>query len=227
MPMKRLLLALALALPLLDATALDLPADAQITYDVLYGEGQFKIGRAEQHWHLEGGRYELQTELVPFLGPRIRYLSKGRVGEHGLVPESFGEYRSGDTAPRVRAEFDWDKLLVRYGRADEDRSATLERGAQDVNALAFQLGWLGEQAAGPMQVTTGKKVALYRFSGGARQHVSVNGQRVEALPWRSGSGQERTEVWVAPKWQSVPVRIVRVDDDKQLQFVAREVQIKR
>lgn len=227
MTRPRTLLALALAaMPLAGpAFAGELPADARIAYDVLYGDNQFKVGRAEQRWHVEAGRYELQTELVPMLGPRIRYLSTGRMTEQGLVPETFAEYRGSDKTPHVRAEFDWEHQRVRYGRPDEARSAPLERGAQDVNALAFQLAWLGDQARGSLQVTTGKKVGRYNFTGGARTQVTVNGQRADAQPWRSVEGADRTEVWVAPKFANLPVRVVRIDDDKSLQLVARQVTI--
>lgn len=226
MTLSRTLLGLCLALaPLAGALAAELPAQALITYDVLYGEGQFKVGRAEQRWQVQAGRYELHTELVPLLGPRVRYVSRGRLTEHGLVPESFAEYRGGDKVPRVRAEFDWERLQVLYGRPDEARSATLERGAQDVNALAFQLAWLREQAKGPVQVATGKKVARYSFNGGTRTQVTVNGRQTEAQQWRSAEGPDRTEIWVAPQLGNLPVRVIRVDDDKELRLIARQVQL--
>ncbi len=216
-------LALALLTPAA-ALAADLPADARIAYDVLYGDTQMKVGRAEQRWRVEAGRYELHTELVPLLGPRVRYLSRGRLTERGLVPESFAEFRGDSGTPRARAEFDWERLRVRYGRPEEGRSAVLERGAQDVNALAFQLAWLGDKAAGPVQVATGKKVARYSFGGGTRMQVTVNGKRAEAQQWRSQDGEDRTEVWVAAQLGNVPVRVIRVEDDKELRLVARTVQ---
>lgn len=228
MSFSRTLLALALAASLLAggaAAAGELPADARIAYDVLYGDNQFRVGRAEQRWHVEAGRYELQTELVPLLGPRIRYQSTGRITDHGLVPDTFLEYRGSDKTPRVRADFDWEQMSVRYGKADDPHTTALERGAQDVNALAFQLAWLGDQARGSLQVTTGKKVGRYSFVGGNRTQVTVNGQRTEAQPWRSVQGTDRTEVWVAPQLANLPVRVVQVDDDKQLQLVARQVTI--
>jgi len=216
---------LALAAASLAASAADLPSDARITYDVLYGDGQFRVGRAEQHWHVESGHYELRTELIPMLGPRISYLSKGRLTERGLVPDSFAEYRGGESAPRVKAEFDWERQQVRYGRVDEERTAALERGAQDVNALAFQLAWLGDHAPGAIQVATGKKVSRYSFRAGARSQLTVNGVQADARSWRSSSGQDRTEVWVAAQFANLPVRVIRADDDKEVQLVARQVQV--
>jgi len=205
------------------AGAADLPAEARIVYDVLYGDNELRVGRAEQQWRLDGGRYELRTELTPLFGPRVRYLSKGRVTDAGLVPDSFAEYRGSEQSPRVSADFDWAAQQVRYGPRGEPHTAPLERGAQDVNALAFQLVWLGERAGGSLQVATGKKVARHSFAGSPRVKVTVNGQATDAAPWRSGTGSDRTEVWLAPRIGNLPVRVVRIDDDKELQLVAREL----
>jgi hypothetical protein len=205
------------------AAAADLPAEARIVYELLYGDNQLRVGRAEQQWRVQGGRYELRTDLVPMLGPRIRYLSKGRLTDAGLVPDSFAEYRGSDKAPRVSAEFDWDALQVRYGPADDRHTAVLERGAQDVNAFVFQLAFLGDKAAGSLQVATGKKVARHSFAGGPNMPITLNGQAADARPWRSGDNDDRTEVWVSPRFANLPVRVVRVDDGKELRLVAREL----
>lgn len=213
------------SLPLIGSAA-GLPADARIRYEVNYSGVPFTVGRAEQHWHAEGGRYELQTDLVPLIGPRIRYVSKGRMTAQGLVPDSFAEYRGSETTPRVRAEFDWVQRELRYGPAGEPHTAPLQPGAQDVNVLAFQLAWLGESAAGSLQVTTGKKLATYSFAGGPRRTVTINGQPTPAQPWRSGSGKGRTEVWVAPQFANLPVRVIRAEDDKELELAAQTVEFK-
>jgi hypothetical protein len=210
------------------AAAAELPTDVRITYDVMYGSsGMLRVGRADQHWHLEGGRYTLSTELAPVFGPTIRYQSAGRVTDAGLVPESFAEYRNKEGAPRVRAEFDWAKQEAVYGKPDEHRTVKLEPGAQDVNALAFQLAWLGERAAGSLQVLTGKNASMRRFAAGSRTQVTVNGQRTEAQPWRSGDSGARTEVWLAPQLGNLPVRVVRTEDDKELQLVAKDLHVTR
>lgn len=207
------------------ARAAELPADAHIVYDVLYGDGGYRVGRAEQTWHLSGGRYELKTDIVPMLGPRIRYVSKGRVGEGGLQPESFAEYRSAETSPRAHAEFDWAAKELHFGPRDEaEHVEPLHAGAQDVNALAFQLTWLGERASGEMQVTTGKRTSQRHFKSLPVVQVTVNGQPTAAHPWRSGDANDRTEVWLAPRLGNLPVKVLRADDDKQLQLVARDLQ---
>jgi len=205
----------------------ELPSEARIVYDVLYGSHQLKVGRAEQRWRLAAGRYELRTELLPVLGPKVQYLSRGRVGAAGLVPESFAEYRGKDRQPRTHADFDWQARVLSYGRAHEDQRAPLEPGTQDVNALAYQLAWMGDAAAAHWQVATGKKVAPYRFTRAQPTRVTVGGKEVVAWLWRSTDEGDRTEVWVAPQLGHLPVRVHRSDDDKQLQFVAREVEYKR
>jgi hypothetical protein len=223
-PAAGLALAAVFALPAGALAAPRLPADARIVYDVLYGSGGFRIGRAEQHWQLNGGRYELTTDLLPVIGPHIRYVSKGRVTEAGLVPESFGEFRDDDQAPRVRAEFDWTAKQVLFGRADEHKTAPLQPGAQDVNALAYQISWGGGTPVRvPMQVATGKSIAEHVFTAGKPARTSVGTQSTTAIPYADGTSDQRTEVWIAPKLADLPVRVVRVEDGRELQFVARDV----
>lgn len=222
-PLRIALACAAVGLPLAAAAAA-LPVDARIGYEVLYSGLPFRVGRAQQHWHAEAGRYELQTELVPVIGPRIRYVSKGRITEQGLVPDTFAEYRGDESTPRVRAEFDWAQHQLRYGPANDPHTAALEAGAQDVNALAFQLAWLGDKAPGTLQVTTGKKVARYSFTSGSPERANVNGQNTPAHPWRSAAGDGHTEVWVAPQYANLPVRVVRAQDDKQLELNARSIE---
>jgi hypothetical protein len=208
------------------APAAELPTDATIVFDVLYGDGGMRVGRAEQRWHAAAGRYELKTDIVPVIGPRIRYVSKGRLADTGLVAESFAEYRNAETSPRAHAEFDWTAQRLHFGPPDEEEHVEpLQPGAQDVNALAFQLSWLGERgASAPMQVTTGKRTAQRQFVGLPHAQVTVNGQAVQAQPWRSGDAHDRTEVWLAPKLGNLPVKVVRADDGKRLELVARQVE---
>jgi hypothetical protein len=204
--------------------AAELPVEARLVFDVLYGSSQMRIGRAEQRWHVENGRYELQTELIPLLGNHIRYVSKGRLGAQGLVPESFAEYRGRESGAHTHAHFDWAARTLRFGRGDENKEAALEPGAQDVNAVGYQLGWLGGKGAA-LQVTTGKKVAVYNFTrAGSAIRVTINGREVPAWPLRSIEGDDRTEIWVAPQLGNLPVRVMRIDDDKEVRFVARELQ---
>jgi hypothetical protein len=54
--------------------------------------------------------------------------------------------------------------------------------------------------------------------------VTINGREVSAWPLRSVEGDDRTEIWVAPQLGNLPVRVMRIDDDKELRFVARELQ---
>jgi hypothetical protein len=93
-----------------------------------------------------------------------------------------------------------------------------------VNAVGYQLGWLGAKG-GALQVTTGKKVATYRFTRApSASRVTLNGREVPAWPLSSVEGEDRTEIWVAPQLGNLPVRVMRIDDDKELRFIARELQ---
>jgi uncharacterized Zn-binding protein involved in type VI secretion len=220
-----LLPAVAQAAP--EAAATELPREAHIVYDVLYGSAGMRVGRAEQHWRIEGGRYTLSTELKPIVGSQIRYESSGRLGADGLVPERFAEYRGGNAQPRTHAEFDWPQHQVHYGSDEPLRQAPLSTGAQDVNALPYQLAWLGARAARAMQVVSGRGQSQQRFASAGSATLPLDGQPVALQGWRAVEGPDRTEVWLAPSLANLPLRVRRVDDDKELQFVAREARVER
>jgi hypothetical protein len=74
-----------------------------------------------------------------------------------------------------------------------------------------------------MQVATGKSIADHVFTAGKRARTSVGIDKTEAIPYADGTGDQRTEVWIAPGQANLPVRVVRVEDGRQLQFVARDV----
>jgi hypothetical protein len=229
MTLKTLRTAFAAALASLatHAFASELPRDVHIVYDALYGDFQLKVGQADQRWHVANGRYELVTQLNPVVGPKIRYVSRGEIGPNGLVPTSFAEYRNNDSQPRSSAEFDWKQKQVRYGTADSPRSAALDTGAQDVNAFTFQLAWLGDKAAGTMQVVSGKGMGRHNFAIGEAVEVTLDGKPLQARPVRSDDPRSHTEVWLAPGVGQMPVKVARDDDEKKLVLVARSVDITR
>ncbi|WP_051319338.1 DUF3108 domain-containing protein [Chitinimonas koreensis] len=210
----------ALAAASLAPLAEPLPARATITYEARLGG--MPVGEAVQRWTLAQGQYKLDTEIKPILGPRIRYQSSGAVGNGGLKPADYAEYRGGDT-PRNQVRFDWTARQVSYGAPDALKNAKLDDGAQDLNALPFQLAWLGDKSPARVQVVTGRKVRDDRFALAAPASVSLKGKTVAARVWRVPEGGDATEFWLAPELGNLPVKIVRRDDHGELQLVAKQL----
>ncbi|PHV11291.1 DUF3108 domain-containing protein [Chitinimonas sp. BJB300] len=199
-----------------------LPSQAVIVYKA--NLGGFPVGEATQRWTLNNGRYELNTELRPILGPDIRYQSTGDVTEKGLKPSDYAEFRSRNKQPRTQAKFDWDKQEVTYGKTESLQTGKLSIGAQDLNALPFQLSWLGSKPAPVMQVMTGRKLREDHFKEAAPNKLTLMGKSHTTRVWISPDGTEATEIWLAPTLGNLPVKIIRHDDKGELQLVAKTIE---
>jgi hypothetical protein len=210
----------ALALPV---TAGALPARAHIAYDARIGT--LDVGKAEQRWTLDdNGHYTLETELVPILGPHIRYVSHGDVGKQGLQPTDYAEFRGNGGTPRRLIRFDWPNQAVEYGSPDALTSGKLQLGAQELNVLPFQLAWLGNKQGADMQLATGHKLIDDHFGLGKPVRVSIMGQGRDTRIWEAPGSEEKTEVWLAPALANLPVRIIRNTELGELQLIARTIE---
>lgn len=210
---------IALAAVLLSAgtAAASLPQQARIVYDVL--SGSTKLGSAEQIWKLDGKRYRLETELNPWLGPRLRYLSEGEVAAQGLRPLSYQEFRGGDK-PRHSVQFDWTSNSARFDQREEK----VEAGAQDANAFIYQLTFLSDKKEASFPVATGRRLRDEKLKQVDNGSFTLGAKKLEVRIWRSVDPNRRTEVWLAPQLNNLPVKLIRSDDDNEFQFVARTVE---
>jgi len=221
MMMKTALLATLFAATL-PTLAADLPAHAHIVYEARLGG--IPVGQADQQWRIEQGRYTLTTEVVPLFGPHIRYVSHGEVKGSGLMPLDYAEFRGNDTAPKHIARFDWQHGEVQFGDPNSLTSGRLEDGAQDLNVLPFQLAWLGDKAAADFQIATGRKLREDHFGPADPVRMNIMGKGQDTHIWRAAGNDERTEVWLAPGLANLPVKIIRSDDNRELQLIARTVE---
>lgn len=222
----RLFRPLALLLTLVGSGLLcanELPSQVRIRYDVLLGSSGLRVGSAEQTWKVTEGRYLLETRIRPLLGPRLRYVSEGRLTPAGLVPEHYAEYRNDDNQPRLSARFDWAKNQVAFGLGEPLQVQALSPGAQDVNAFVFQLAFLGKASAPQMQIATGRKLNEVRFSPGEAGRLTLAGKILTTRVWKSQESGKSTEVWLAPELGNLPVRVQRGDDRTDLVLVAQQI----
>ncbi|MBV8656192.1 MAG: DUF3108 domain-containing protein [Burkholderiales bacterium] len=221
MMLKTALIAALLA-PALPAIANELPARAHIVYEARLGG--FPVGQADQQWRIENGRYTLTTEVAPIIGPHIRYISHGEVSSDGLQPLDYAEFKGNDSTPKHIARFDWKHGEVQFGEPNTLTSGKLEAGAQDLNVLPFQLAWLGDKNTADVQIATGRKLREDHFGLTDPVRVNIMGKGQDTRIWRAPGNDERTEVWLAPGLANLPVRIIRSDDNRELQLIARTVE---
>lgn len=222
-PLVSLVLAGTAWLGTLPAHAGELPHSADLSYQVTWGVISLN---AEQHWKLEGDRYTLSTELkLPLAFKNRRYVSQGRVGPHGLEPATYEDFEVGDPKPRSVAKVDRTAGVVTYGRtAVPLHEKPLSAGLQDINALAYQLMWLGEGVVGKtVPVTNGRNVVMHQFSKLPDGSASYAGKSYPTQRLVSTSPEGGFEVGLAPGLGGLPLRIVRVQDGKTLTFTATQV----
>jgi hypothetical protein len=214
---------LALAAPTVvdAATAHGLPRRGRITYTLYYGEERQSVGSVVQTWEAGTESYLLasaaeSTGLVELLWPqRLRYVSRGRITPQGMQPESFTASRTRRGRNEVaEARFDWAEGSLSYGRAQDQRSAPLPAGAQDLVSFIFQFV-LAPPAPGRYRVpiTTGSRFDVHEIEVSAQERIETPLGTLRALPVRQlpRPGEATIEIWLAADYRYLPVRIRHYD----------------
>jgi hypothetical protein len=192
-----------------------LPHKGEITYALYLGNDKFNVGSTQQTWVINDGRYRLTsvsktTGLARlFSRQHLEYVSIGKLTANGLRPEFFGteRLRSGKTEAAA-AKFDWQSSTVTYG--EPARTAALPADAQDIVSFMYQLGLL-PLAPGRVElpITNGWKFARYELDVGREEQLQTPFGTLRAVPVRQlrRQGQESIELWLAPEYRWLPVRI--------------------
>ncbi|WP_189353402.1 DUF3108 domain-containing protein [Vogesella fluminis] len=192
------------------------PDAARLEYALL--SSGLPLGRGEMNWQRSGGDYRIVTTVKPLIGPTLRYEVHGELGRNGLQPQRFSASRN--DAPREYARFDWAGGVLDYGDK-EAKQAPLQPGALDWLSLAFELGLHGEQpGAATRQVTTGKKVYQFALQLAGETDFEVEGGTLRAVVLRARNDKDLIEFWLAPEFANLPIRIMRVDNDKRFELRA-------
>lgn len=203
------------------ATTHGLPRRGQISYTLFYGEERQSIGSVVQSWEAEADSYLLAsvaetTGIVELLWPhRLRYVSRGRITRHGMEPESFQASRTRRGRNEVaEARFDWAAGSLSYGHTQNQRSAPLPAGAQDVVSFIFQFV-LAPPAPGRYRVpiTTGSRFDVYEIDVSPEERIQTPLGMLRALPVRQlpRPGEASIEIWLAADYRYLPVRIRHFD----------------
>jgi hypothetical protein len=204
-----------------------LPRKGRVRYALMRGEDGFVVGQVVHTWDHDGRNYKAQsvaetTGLAALLKPaRTLQSSLGEVTAAGLRPHEFRHERAKGTDT---ASFDWARRTVGYDGHEDPIVA----GTQDMLSMYYQLVLLGAKAGNAdMPIATGRKLESYRFDVVGEETVALAGSKHRALHLKSrSSGDDVTEVWIAPDVRGLPVKI-RFTDRKGQVFdqVAQEISI--
>ncbi|HEY7744238.1 MAG TPA: DUF3108 domain-containing protein [Burkholderiales bacterium] len=198
-----------------------LPRRGRISYTLYYGEERHPVGTVVQTWEAEADTYVLtsaaeSTGIVELLWPqRLRYVSRGRITQHGMQPELFEASRTRRGRTDVsRARFDWSAGSLSYGYAHNSKSAPLPADAQDLVSFIFQLV-LAPPDPGRYRVpiASGSRFENYDLEVSAEQRIETPLGTLRTLPVRQmpQPGDGSIEIWLAADYRYLPVRIRHYD----------------
>ncbi|MFC7420528.1 DUF3108 domain-containing protein [Iodobacter arcticus] len=183
------------------------PLTAEQTYptqvEITYAYGIFPI---RMSWKAENGRYALKLRGALFSKSRT-FVSEGDVGQQGVIPQRFADYR--DEKLINEAVFNWDEKKVTIKDGGTTKVEELKAGDQDIFSAAFQLALQGSRMKDfTFTVASGRKIykdVPFEISGQAS--LRLGDKQIEAILLR-GRFEDRTfDFWLAPQWHNMPVRM--------------------
>lgn len=184
----------------------------RVHYVVTYGDGGFVIGETVHDWQVDGGRYSIRSVATPrglaaLRGKTRSQSSEGEITDNGLRPGEFRDQREGRATET--ATFDWTQARVTFsgGRGD----ARLDEGTQDMISVFYQLAWQAPRQDVEMAVATAGRLGRWKFEWVGEEDIDAAGTRLATLHLRTRADGDVTEVWLAPAYGGLPVKIRHVD----------------
>jgi hypothetical protein len=192
-----------------------LPRKGQITYALYLGTDKFNVGSTLQSWEIDGDSYRLQSVsetsglVAVFVRQRLAYESRGKLTARGLRPEHFTteRVRSGNLE-KARADFDWSAASATVGNPAHD--VALPANAQDIVSFMYQLGLLPLTPGRiELPITNGWKLERYELDVGREEPLETPFGELRAIPVKQvrHADRESIELWLAPAYRWLPVRI--------------------
>ena len=212
--------------PRLPAGVHDLPKTGRIAYRTTYTRMRGIRAMTFVDWNVDParGRYELWLRTVDPAG-LLDLKSSGSLQAFGIAPERYVE-RVEIANRELRAEFDWKTRVVSFAGRGAGQPAGFLEGVQDPLSLQFHLPLLAQ--AYPWRFTPGADVTFqvgrrsvenYAFRVEAYEPVRIGDRDVRALKLerpRSPTASRRVEIWMAPEYQWLPVRLRFTDTNDEV-----------
>jgi len=216
-----------------DQSALvDTPNYISMDYDVSRGGDVSSIGTTHVSYIAkEDGSYQLRSETAAkglvslFFSSKLVQVSSGQVTEKGLQPLSFS-YEFGNNPDKYQhADFDWSAGQLTMHTGKGDKTVALPPGTQDLLSFMYQYMFEPPLVKVRLAVTNGKKLSQYTYSfeGESTLSTKIGDMRTLHIAKSSGEGEEKTELWLAPDYHYLPVKIRKTEKDGKLyeQIVTR------
>lgn len=197
-----------------------LPKRIAIAYTLYKGEQKLSVGRMNHIWQIDGAHYTLTsiaeaTGLFSlFVRGTLIQVSRGELTPEGLKPSEFWIQRGQSGNRTESASFDWASQILRFGRANEQRTQALGPGTQDVLSVLYQLALTAPHSGTiELAVTNGRKFEryVYRVVGEEMLETPLGTLKTQHLTKASDGGGDGLDLWLAADYHYLPVR-VRITD---------------
>ncbi len=191
------------------------PARLQIIYHIRYGP---LSGQQVLEWAVDKEHYTLSTVVRAtglagfFYRGRIVQISRGVIGPQGLVPHEFWDER-GDYFAQARFDYAAGEVMLQSNRGI--RRYPISAQVQDALSLLLQIALTApppERAQ--VELFNSKKVRHYLIRTLGEETLEIPLGRVTTLHLAKVNGkpgEETFDVWLAPAYHYLPVKIVRGD----------------
>lgn len=204
----------------------ELPKTGRIAYRTTYTRLRGIRAMTFVDWNVDParGRYELWLRTVDPAG-LLDLKSSGSLQAFGIAPEKYVE-RVEIANRELRAEFDWTSRVVSFTGRGAGQPAGFLEGVQDPLSLQFHLPLLAQ--AYPWRFSPGSEITFqvgrrgvenYAFRAEAYEAVRIGDKEVRALKLerpRSPTASRRVEIWMAPEYQWLPVRLRFTDTNDEV-----------
>ncbi len=205
------------------ALARRLPRNGEINYELYLGSNRFNVGRTVQSWTLTDDSYRVRSAsettgiAAMFARQSIEYISSGRLTTAGLRPEQFSNARERrGEKDAASARFDWKTQTLTFG--EPPKSAPLAGNEQDLVSFMYQLGLMPLTPGRiVLPITNGWKFERYELEVGLEEALQTPFGDLRAVPVRQvrRANEESIELWLAPAYRWLPVRIRFFDREGQ------------
>ena len=193
------------------------PARLQITYRIRYGPAR---GQQILEWAVDGEHYTLSTVIratglvALFYRGSIVQISRGRIGPQGLTPEEFWDER-GEYFAQARFDYAAHEVMLQSSRGV--RRYPISGEIQDVLSLLLQVALTAPPPpSAQVELFNSKKVRHYLIRALGEETLDTPLGRIDTLHLAKVSdkpGDETFDIWLAPAYHYLPVKIVRGDPE--------------
>jgi len=194
------------------------PTAASISYN-LFRNG-VQIGVINERFEIKDGTYTATSEATAIglfalaqRGP-ITYTSAGDVTKEGLRPTHFEGRRNNAVAT---AAFDWKSEKLTMAHSGLNQTVALPPATQDRLSAMYQLMYLVQSKPRILEfsMTTGRKLDNYRYDVAADVVIDTPLKRLTTLHLakQRDQNESHTEVWLAPEYHYLPVKVVIIESD--------------